>query len=295
MPSLPLVRTFAAVCGVIVLAGCASTISAGEPTVESDGSGESGRVAAAPLTSPTVAAPVAPAVPIAPAVAAPPVAVSRASGSNSTAGFGPVTAYPRPAIYSLPPAKRGKIVYLTFDDGPTPYTTEVLTLLKRYNAKATFFVIGNQVGKRIPTVKRAYRDGHAVENHTWSHPTLTRLTWSQFRSQVARTNVAIAQATGDAPECLRAPYGTIDRNVLLRAQRFNLPAIQWSIDSRDWAKPGTSRIVRNVLGNVKDGSIVLMHDGGGNRAQTVAALKYILPALRKQGYAIRALPCGVNR
>jgi peptidoglycan/xylan/chitin deacetylase (PgdA/CDA1 family) len=190
--------------------------------------------------------------------------------------------------------KRGKIVYLTFDDGPTPYTTEVLTLLKQYNAKATFFVIGNQVGKRTPTVKRAYRDGHAVENHTWSHPALTGLTWSQFRSQVARTNVAVGQATGDSPECLRAPYGSINRNVLLRAQRFNMPVIQWSIDSRDWAKPGTYRIVRNVLNNVKDGSIVLMHDGGGNRAQTVAALKYILPSLRKQGYAIRALPCGVN-
>lgn len=288
MPSLPLVRTFAAVCGVIVLAGCGSTISAGEGTVQTDGAGESGRVAAAPLTSPTVAAPVAPAVPVSR------VPVSRASSSNSTAGFGPVTSYPRPAVFSLPPVPRGKIVYLTFDDGPTPYTTEVLTLLKQYNAKATFFVIGNQVSKRIPTVKRAYRDGHAVENHTWSHPKLTGLTWTQFRSQVARTNTAVAQAAGDSPECLRAPYGSINRNVLLRAQRFNMPVIQWSIDSRDWAKPGTYRIVRNVLGNVKDGSIVLMHDGGGNRAQTVAALKYILPSLRKQGYAIRALPCGVN-
>jgi peptidoglycan/xylan/chitin deacetylase (PgdA/CDA1 family) len=220
--------------------------------------------------------------------------VARTSASNSTAGFGRVTAYPRPVVFKLPAVPRGKIVYLTFDDGPTPYTTQVLTLLKQYNAKATFFVIGNQVGKRVPTVQRAYRDGHAVENHTWNHPALTGLTWSQFRSQVARANVAVAQATGDSPECLRAPYGAINRSVLLRAQRFNMPVIQWSIDSRDWSKPGTYKIVRNVLNNVKDGSIVLMHDGGGNRAQTVAALKYILPSLRKQGYAIRALPCGVN-
>jgi peptidoglycan/xylan/chitin deacetylase (PgdA/CDA1 family) len=124
---------------------------------------------------------------------------------------------------------------------------------------------------------------------------LTKLTWAQFQSQIERTNAAVGRATGDAPECIRPPYGITNRNVLLRAQKFHMPLVMWSIDSRDWARPGTSRIVRNVMSKVKDGSIVLMHDGGGPRAQTVAALKVLLPSLRKQGYAIRALPCGVNR
>lgn len=296
MPSLPVLRSFAAVCGVVVLAGCASTIDAGEASVTTNSSGQAGRVAAAPLTMPTfpASAPsVAPNVP-APVPSAPSTVVSRASASNSIAGFGRAKAYPRPLVFSLPPAPAGKVVYLTFDDGPSRYTAPVLNLLKKYNAKATFFVIGNQVSKGRATVQRTYREGHAVENHTWNHPTLTRLTATQFTSQVTRTNKAVRDATGDVPECLRAPYGSVNGNVLLRAQRLRMPVIQWTVDSRDWSKPGTSRIVANVMKKVKDGSVVLLHDGGGNRAQTVSAVKYLLPKLKKKGYVIKALPCGRN-
>lgn len=283
MTSSAAVRIALALSGALVVAGCSSTISAGDASVSETGSGGAGRAAAAPLAAP---APVAPgAIPAAQAAPVTPAAAVQRSG------FGPASAYPRPAVFRLPPVPRGKVVYLTFDDGPTPYTTQILDLLKKNNAKATFFVIGQQVAKRAPTVARAYREGHAVENHTWSHPTLTRLTWADFRSQIARTNVAVQKATGDAPECIRPPYGSYNKGTLIRAQRFGMPLVLWSIDSRDWARPGTGRIVKNVLNNVGDGSIVLMHDGGGPRAQTVAAVKYLLPELRKRGYAIRALPC----
>jgi peptidoglycan/xylan/chitin deacetylase (PgdA/CDA1 family) len=228
------------------------------------------------------------------AAAAPLTETPRVTASNSTAGFVFKKGYPQRAAFSMPPAPRGKVVYLTFDDGPTRYTNKVLTLLDQYNAKATFFVIGEQVRQGPATIRRAYREGHAVENHTWSHPSLKGLTRAQFRSQVARTNAAIRKATGDAPECLRPPYGITSRTVLARAQRLRMPVVMWSVDSRDWAKPGAPKIARKVLKNVKDGSIVLMHDGGGKRGQTVAALKTILPQLKKRGYTMLALPCGRN-
>jgi peptidoglycan/xylan/chitin deacetylase (PgdA/CDA1 family) len=228
------------------------------------------------------------------AAAAPLIEAPQMAASNSTAGFAFKKGYPRPVVFSMPPAPRGKVVYLTFDDGPTPTTRKVLSLLEQYDAKATFFVIGAKVGQRPGTVKRAYREGHAVENHTWNHPSLKGLTKAQFRSQIARTSNAVRKATGDAPECLRAPYGIVNRTVLARAQRLNMPVIMWNVDSRDWAKPGAPKIARRVLKNVKDGSVVLMHDGGGKRSQTVAALKIILPQLQKRGYTMLALPCGRN-
>lgn len=243
-----------------------------------------GRIAAAPL--------VVPGADLAEGATPPSGGAEAATAATVTrSGFGRAATYPRPAVFRLAPVDRGQVVYLTFDDGPTQYTPQILDLLKKHNAKATFFVVGQQVSKRSRTVARAYREGHAVENHTWNHPTLTRLTWAQFRSQIARTNGAVKKTTGNAPECVRPPYGTYNKGTLIRAERFNMPVIRWSVDSRDWDTPGTGRIVANVLKNVKDGSIVLMHDGGGPRQQTVAAVKYLLPQLRARGYAIRALPC----
>ena len=253
-----------------------------------------------PLADPPPGAPVEPAVttapPSVPTISAPPP-IEPAPSAQPPVEPAPAAPAPlnvqatrTPPIFSGPLGTPGKVVYLTFDDGPTATTTTLLDLLARNRAKATFFALGNNVVERPRTAARAVREGHAVENHSWSHPRLTGLDWAAFYRQISKTNTAIKTVTGDAPECLRAPYGIYDGGTLLRAQRFGMPLVQWSVDSRDWSRPGTKAIVRNVLSNVRNGSIVLLHDGGGNRQQTIDAVRILLPELRERGYVMRALP-----
>jgi peptidoglycan/xylan/chitin deacetylase (PgdA/CDA1 family) len=250
-----------------------------------------------PLADPPPGAPVEAAAttppPAVPTISAPPT-IEPAPSTSAPVESAPspvnVQATRTPPIFSGPLGTPGKVVYLTFDDGPTATTTTLLDLLARHRAKATFFALGNNVVERPRTAARAVREGHAVENHSWSHPRLTGLDWAAFYRQISKTNTAIKAATNDAPECLRAPYGAYDGGTLLRADRFGLRMIQWSVDSRDWSRPGAKAIVRNVLSNVRNGSIVLLHDGGGNRQQTIDAVRILLPELRERGYVMRALP-----
>ncbi|TCO34013.1 peptidoglycan/xylan/chitin deacetylase (PgdA/CDA1 family) [Kribbella steppae] len=185
-----------------------------------------------------------------------------------------------------------KYVVLTFDDGPDPvYTPLILDVLAKYDAKATFFEVGRNVVKHPALTKRIHAAGHSVQNHTWTHADLRPLSAASFRQQISSTDQAIRAQTGGTPACLRPPYGAMNSTVTKRAKALGKDLVVWDIDSRDWTKPGTAAIVRRVLAGVHNGSVILMHDGGGNRSQTVAALPTILKTLKARGYGFRTVTC----
>lgn len=177
-----------------------------------------------------------------------------------------------------------KYVYLTFDDGPSRYTPKVLDILARYDVHGTFFELGENVDRYPSHTRRAHTEGNSVQNHTWSHPDLTKVSWSTFKSQVRRTDSVIRAQTGYTPQCLRPPYGAVDSSVRRRAASLDKTIVLWTVDPRDWSRPGTSVIVSRVLNAVRPGSTVLLHDGGGDRSQTVAALPTIVRTLKARGY-----------
>ncbi|MGC4939621.1 polysaccharide deacetylase family protein [Kribbella sp. DT2] len=191
-----------------------------------------------------------------------------------------------------PPPAPAKSVVLTFDDGPDPrYTPQILDILDRYGVKATFFVIGTEA-KRHPELTRTLTQrGHSVQNHTWSHADLSKLSWSAFQRQVKDTDAQIHAAGGRTTDCLRPPYGA--RSALLdrRAASLGKRLVLWDVDSRDWTRPGQAAIEQRVATHVRDGSVILFHDGGGNRAQTIAALPGILQLLKDSGFGFRTAEC----
>jgi peptidoglycan/xylan/chitin deacetylase (PgdA/CDA1 family) len=185
-----------------------------------------------------------------------------------------------------------KYVYLTFDDGPTSrYTPQVLDILSAYGVRATFFEVGRNVSYYPYLTRRAYLRGNSVQNHTWSHVDLRYVSWDTFTYQVLKTDRYIRAQTGYTPRCLRPPYGAVNSRVYARADALGKKIRLWTVDPRDWSRPGTSVIVRRVLDNVRSGSVILLHDGGGDRSQTVAALPTILKTLKARGYVFYRMWC----
>ena len=182
-------------------------------------------------------------------------------------------------------------IALTFDDGPDPvYGPQILALLVRYRVPATFFYIGNLVERYPEIAAQAERAGFVIGNHTWDHSELPLLSPDQVQSELSQTNDAIFKATGIRPTLMRPPYGAITPAIETQNAQDNLSTILWDVDPRDWARPSTDAITWNVLTNVHDGAIVLLHEGGGDRSQTVAALEQIIPALSQSGYHFVTVP-----
>jgi peptidoglycan/xylan/chitin deacetylase (PgdA/CDA1 family) len=182
------------------------------------------------------------------------------------------------------------VVYLTFDDGPTPaYTPPILALLARYQARATFFVIGRNAAAHPELVRQEHAAGHGVGNHTWNHRRLTDLGGGRLEAEVDATSAVIGRATGTPVRCLRPPYATVDAAGAARARARGLRLVLWDVDSNDWRRPGAAAIAGRVLGQVGSGDVVLLHDGGGNRTQTVAALEQVLASLSARGFRFSAL------
>jgi peptidoglycan-N-acetylglucosamine deacetylase len=192
------------------------------------------------------------------------------------------------------PAKKREIA-LTFDDGPwdEPPSSEFVSLLAREHAPATFFEIGEQIATYDPhgTVEREMlADGDMIGDHTWSHPDLLGLSPAGQRQQLARAAAAIRKATGGFEPCLfRAPYGAVDSALLRIARSMGFATIQWDVDPRDWALPGTSAIIDNVVDNAHNGAIVEEHFGGGPRYETLDALPREIADLRAKGYQLVTL------
>jgi peptidoglycan-N-acetylglucosamine deacetylase len=176
-----------------------------------------------------------------------------------------------------------RVIYLTFDDGPhSPYTEQVLDLLAQYNAKATFFVVGRNARGNPDLIKSMYEAGHGIGNHTWSHRNLQGVTQEVFTQEMAST----AQTVGKyIASCMRPPYGATDASTHVHAREMGYSVVMWSIETSDWRRPGASTIASRVINQAFPGAIVLLHDGGGNRTQTVAALALILKELTAQGYS----------
>jgi peptidoglycan-N-acetylglucosamine deacetylase len=177
----------------------------------------------------------------------------------------------------------GRMVALTFDDGPSPYTPAVLSVLNSYHVHATFFEIGRQVGPLAAVSRSVLRAGDVIGDHTWSHPVLDA---ANTAAQVNPTQRAIRSATGFTPCILRPPYGTAPADVVGIVRSLGLLTIQWDVDPADWSLPGAGAIAQRVLSAVHPGAIVIMHDGGGDRAETVAALRTIVPSLISRGYRL---------
>jgi len=175
-------------------------------------------------------------------------------------------------------SRHRRAVSLTFDDGPSAYTAKVMRILARANARATFYVLGSQVAQREALLRRMLRQGNEIADHSWSHPTLPSY------SQIHSTSVRIRRATGFRPCLFRPPAGPVNARLVANARRAGMRTIAWDVDPKDWSTPGAGTIVRRVVNHVRPGSIVVMHDGGGSRAQTVAALPSILRRLRHRGY-----------
>lgn len=172
------------------------------------------------------------------------------------------------------------MIALTFDDGPSRYTPEILKVLKENNSLATFFVLGTEVNKFKDTLNQAIADGNQIGNHTYNHKDLTKLTDEDLYKQVQGTDDLIFIASGYKSTVMRPPYGASDEAL---NKKIGKPVIKWSIDTRDWENRNTQMILDNIFKNVKDGDIVLMHDLYGTTAE---AAKIAIPKLIEMGYQL---------
>jgi peptidoglycan/xylan/chitin deacetylase (PgdA/CDA1 family) len=209
----------------------------------------------------------------------------------------PMTAYgPPKAVPARPPVRRrpflrmdapGRTMVLTFDDGPDPrYTPDILRTLRRYDVRAMFFVCGEMAVDNQDLLREMTDDGHVIGNHSWSHPLVPKLSRSRIRSELGSTSEVIEKAVGEPPRWYRAPYGAWNRASFEIGADLGMEPLGWTVDTLDWTEPGTSTIVGRVRDGAGPGVVVLSHDAGGNRSQSVRALRTYLPELLDQGYRI---------
>ncbi|MBY8873045.1 polysaccharide deacetylase family protein [Micromonospora sp. PLK6-60] len=187
-------------------------------------------------------------------------------------------------------------VALTFDDGPDPqWTPQVLDLLRTYQVKATFCVVGQNAQDHPDLIQEIVADGHTLCNHTWSHDTqLGTRSPDQIRADLLHTNEAIRAAVPDAHiGYFRQPGGNWNYRIVSAAEELGLTPLHWTVDPADWQAPGSAKIVNSVLGGTGPGAIVLLHDAGGDRRGTVEALHTLLPELRYR-FRLEALPTGAT-
>jgi len=211
--------------------------------------------------------------------------------------------HPRPAwkepIYGLGDVLRHdprislphRAIMLTIDDGPDPeWTPKYLRLLAHYDVPATFCMIGRQVPANRRIVRAVAAHGHAIANHTWTHDeALETRPIADIRTEIGRTSAAIHAVTGHAPTLFRAPGGVWGPRLLAELGRQRLAPLGWDVDPRDWSLPGTAAIESTML-TARRHDIILCHDGGGDRSQTYAALKRVVPTLLDRGYRFVTLP-----
>jgi peptidoglycan-N-acetylglucosamine deacetylase len=182
-----------------------------------------------------------------------------------------------------------KAIALTFDDGPWPTTTrQILDILKKNNIKATFFWVGRYLQTYPELGKQVAASGHAIGNHTWNHQYI-KYNEDGAAREIDRTSSLIEELTGVKTSMFRPPGGILNNGLAAYAQKKNYAVIMWSADSLDW-RTATQSLMDNVMRQANSGGIVLMHDGGGNRSRTVAALPDIIARLRKEGYIFVTVP-----
>ena len=176
-----------------------------------------------------------------------------------------------------------KVVALTFDDGPDPAFTEpILDILKQKQVKATFFVLGENARRNPSLLRRMVKEGHEIGNHSYTHN--YNQNQNKMVAELKQTDEVVYEATGMHTHFYRPPGGYASKKLIEAIKKQDYIFTLWSIDSKDWRRPGIDRIVDNVMSKISPGVIILFHDGGGFRSQTVEALGQIIDALRTNGY-----------
>ncbi|MBB6547944.1 polysaccharide deacetylase family protein [Nonomuraea rubra] len=197
-----------------------------------------------------------------------------------------MTLAPAPAFAQAPKkepvdCEQVKCIALTFDDGPGKYAGTLLDTLKKYDAKATFFLEGQYVKSRPQYVKRMVAEGHELGNHSYSHPDFTKSEAWTIRSEIQKTQDAVKKAAGVEPKLLRPPYGMADLQVSDIAAEFGMPMILWTAGSQDWSTKNVDAIQKQTLAVAKPNSIILMHDWV---KQTVDGMPSLIKTLQNKGY-----------
>lgn len=190
-------------------------------------------------------------------------------------------------VQRIRPKPGAKIVALTFDDGPWPvFTDKVLDILEAEQVPATFFMLGTRVNKAPSIARRVVAEGHQVASHTLGHRYLSREKPKEIRRQIRGGRAAIKEHTGVDTRWLRPPYGSMNGPAWKVVKAEKVKVVMWDVDPKDWNKGRKAKSIANsAVRNAKPGSIILLHDGGGDRTQTVKALPIIIKKLRAKGYA----------
>jgi len=183
-----------------------------------------------------------------------------------------------------------KEIALTFDDGPGPFTPQVLSVLEHYHVRATFFVIGRMLRYFGASTVREIEDGDVIGDHTENHPMLAHLSahdqYEELFEQIARVELL----GGRRPTLFRPPYGSFDATTLRELARLHLLMVLWSVDTDDYEQPGVPTIVQRAMEGAHPGAIILLHDAGGQRQQTIEALPQIIKGFRARGYKLVTIP-----
>jgi peptidoglycan/xylan/chitin deacetylase (PgdA/CDA1 family) len=181
-------------------------------------------------------------------------------------------------------------IALTFDDGPGPYTPQVLTILEREDVPATFFEVGILERYFSASTAAIIADGDAVGDHTESHAAMSRLSVRAQRTQLLEDAADIGRHGARFPRLFRPPYGMWDAATLALLHRYRMLMVLWTVDTGDYRRPGVQAIVKAALSGARPGAIILLHDAGGNRSETVAALPRIIAGLRRRHYRLVTVP-----
>jgi peptidoglycan/xylan/chitin deacetylase (PgdA/CDA1 family) len=185
---------------------------------------------------------------------------------------------------------RAREIALTFDDGPGPYTPGVLDVLERLHVNATFFEIGEMLRYFSASTLRELRDGDVIGDHTETHPEMARLSAHEQREELFEQLARIELLGGPRPLLFRPPYGSYNATTMRELHTLHMLMVLWSVDTDDYLQPGVSVIVRRALAGAQPGAIILMHDAGGTRTQTIQALPLIIRALRARGFKLVTVP-----
>lgn len=181
-------------------------------------------------------------------------------------------------------------VALTFDDGPGPYTPDIVRVLERFHAPATFFEVGVEEGYFHAGTEEIVAHGYPIGDHTETHAPMSELSRKLQQSQLLQDTAAIGNYGAPFPRLFRPPYGLWNATTLSLLKRYRMLMILWTVDTSDYQMPGVSAIVQRAVSGARPGAIILMHDAGGNRSQTVAALPQIIKRLRARGYKLVTVP-----
>ncbi len=184
----------------------------------------------------------------------------------------------------------GNEVALTFDDGPGPYTVELVHTLNRLHVKATFFAIGSQERYFSAGTVAELQAGDVVGDHTETHPMMSSLSAHEQHEELFEQILRIQLEGGPTPRLFRPPYGSFNATTFKEMHKLHLLMVLWSVDTSDYTQPGVEAIVQRALAGAHPGAIILMHDGGGNRAETIAALPAIVAGLRRKGLRPVTIP-----